>query len=57
MKSRPITTKTMKLSAKSGKDGTGMPLSSQIGDEISKNRYTGHQEGMKLSLAANVVLN
>jgi hypothetical protein len=35
---------TIKLSVKSGKDGTGTPLFAHIGDEISNNRkkrYTG----------------
>jgi hypothetical protein len=36
------------------------PLFGHIGDEISKNRkkkYTGLERGMKLSLAAKLVLN
>jgi hypothetical protein len=51
----------LKLSVKSGKTRHQNPLFGHIGDEISKNRgekkYTGLQEGMKLSLATNLVLN
>ncbi len=51
----------IKLSEKSGKDGTRTPLFGHITNEDSKNRgkkkYTGLQRGMKLSLTANLVLN
>jgi hypothetical protein len=51
----------LKLSIKSGKDGTGIPRFGHIGDEVSQNRekkkYTGLQRGMKLSLAATLVVN
>jgi hypothetical protein len=60
---RPCKILPNKVIRKVSKDGTGTPclvLFGHIGDEISKNRgkkYTELRQGMKFSLALNLVLN
>jgi len=60
-KVRPVMVEPLKLWVKSGKTRHQNPLFGHIRDEISKNRgekkNTGLQEGMKLSLAANLGMN
>jgi hypothetical protein len=50
-------TKLIKLSIKSGKDGTGTPLFGHTGDEILKNRrknYTGLQGGHETQVSSKL---
>jgi hypothetical protein len=52
--------RTVKLSVESGKHSIGTPCLVNIADKISKTKekkYSGFEGGMKLSLAANLVLN